>query len=203
MNREAPDQGAIHAIRRMYDRAAERYDPALSGRVGRTVLRHGREKAAGYARGRLLDVGVGSGASLAHYAADVRVTGIDISPGMLAVARRRLQELGRNGELLLMDAQRLDFPDHSFDSLAFNLCLCTIPDPARALHEALRVARPGAPMTFIEHVRSDRWWVALILDLLNPISTRLAHDRINQRTEQLILAAGIEVQLVEGGCWGR
>jgi ubiquinone/menaquinone biosynthesis C-methylase UbiE len=197
MNGETREQAAIHAIRRMYDRAAERYDPALNGRLGHSLLRDSREKAARWARGRVLDIGVGSGASLPYYAADVRITGIDISPGMLAVGRRRLQELGREGELLLMDAQRLDFPDQSFDSVSFNLCLCTIPDPSRALHEAVRVARPGAPMTFIEHVRSDRWWVALFLDLLNPISSRVAHDRINQRTEELIRAAGIEVLTVE------
>ena len=95
-----------------------------------------------------------------------------------------------------MDAQALDFPAHSFDSVAFNLCLCTIPDPARALREAIRVAKGGAPMTFLEHVRSDRVWVALPQDLLNVFS-RSIHDRVNQRTEDLVRAAGIEVLSAE------
>jgi ubiquinone/menaquinone biosynthesis C-methylase UbiE len=137
-------------------------------------------------------VGIGSGASLALYSSEVYVTGIDVSTGMLAIARARLEQLGRDGDLREMDAQALDLPEHSFDSIAFNLCLCTIPDPARALREAIRVAKAGAPMTFLEHVRSDRMWVALPQDLLNVFS-RAIHDRVNQRTEDLVRAAGIEV----------
>jgi ubiquinone/menaquinone biosynthesis C-methylase UbiE len=92
-----------------------------------------------------------------------------------------------------MDAQQLDFVDRSFDSVAFNLVLCTIPDPIRALTEARRVARPGAPMTFLEHVRSNRLWVRLVQDALNPLVVRSSHDRINQDTEKLIRSAGITV----------
>jgi ubiquinone/menaquinone biosynthesis C-methylase UbiE len=182
----------LAGIRRLYDREARRYDRALEGRFGRWLLQDGRERAALYARGRLLEVGIGSGASLALYGSEVYVTGIDVSTGMLAIARARLEQLGRDGDLREMDAQALDFPEHSFDSVAFNLCLCTIPDPARALREAIRVAKAGAPMTFLEHVRSDRMWVALPQDLLNVFS-RAIHDRVNQRTEDLVRAAGIEV----------
>lgn len=177
----------------MYDREAGRYDRVQRSRLARWLLRDGREKAARYAKGSLLEVGVGSGAALALYESDVHVTGIDISTGMLAVARRRLTELGRNGDLREMDAQALDFPEHHFDSVAFNLCLCTIPDPARALREAIRVAKPGAPMTFLEHVRSDRLWVALPQDLLNALFSRAIHDRFNPRTEDLVRTVGIEV----------
>jgi ubiquinone/menaquinone biosynthesis C-methylase UbiE len=182
----------LAGIRRLYDREARRYDRALEGRFGRWLLQDGRERAALYARGRLLEVGIGSGASLALYSSEVYVTGIDVSTGMLAIARARLEQLGRDGDLREMDAQALDLPEHSFDSIAFNLCLCTIPDPARALREAIRVAKAGAPMTFLEHVRSDRMWVALPQDLLNVFS-RAIHDRVNQRTEDLVRAAGIEV----------
>ena len=133
----------LAGIRRLYDREAGRYDRALEGRFGRWLLRGGREKAAQYAKGRLLEVGIGSGSTLALYQPEVRVTGIDISTGMLAIARTRLERLGREADLREMDAQALDFPEHSFDSVAFNLCLCTIPDPARALREAIRVAKPA------------------------------------------------------------
>jgi len=186
----------LTGIRRLYDRAAPRYDAAMRGRFGRWLLRDRREKAAQYARGRLLEVGIGSGPTLPLYPPEVHVTGIDISAGMLTIARRRLEQLGRDGELHEMDAQALDFPDNSFDSVAFNLVLCTIPDPARALREAIRVAKSGAPMTFLEHVRSDRIWVALPQDLLNVFS-RALHDRVNQRTKDLVRAAGIEVQSAE------
>ena len=190
--RTASGKGDLEGIRRLYDREAGRYDGRLEGRFGRWLLRDGREKAAQYANGRLLEVGIGSGATLALYQSEVYVTGIDISQGMLAIARARLEQLGRDGDLREMDAQVLDFPEQYFDSVAFNLCLCTIPDPARALREAIRVAKPGAPMTFLEHVRSDRVWLALPQDLLNVFSP-LLHDRFNQRTEDLVRDAGIEV----------
>jgi ubiquinone/menaquinone biosynthesis C-methylase UbiE len=187
----------LAAIRRLYDREAGRYDRIQEGRFLRRLLRGRREKAAQYAKGRLLEVGIGSGTTLARYEPEVHVTGIDISTGMLAIARARLEQLGREGDLREMDAQVLDFPDHSFDSVAFNLCLCTIPDPARALREVIRVAKAGAPITFLEHVRSDRLWVALPQDLLNALFGRSIHDRLNQRTEDLVRAAGIEVLSAE------
>src|SRR5260370_18103063 len=83
----------LAGIRRLYDREAGRYDRALEGRFGRWLLRGGREKAGQYARGRLLEVGIGSGSTLALYRPEVRVTGIDISTGMLAIARTRPEQL--------------------------------------------------------------------------------------------------------------
>ena len=196
MGRMGSGNDDLAGIRRLYDREAGRYDRMQEGRLGRWLVRDRREEAAQYAKGRLLEVGIGSGASLSLYKSEVQVTGIDISTGMLAIARGRLERLGRDGDLREMDAQALDFPEHSFDSVAFNLCLCTIPDPARALREAIRIAKAGAPMTFLEHVRSDRLWVALPQDLLNVFS-RAIHDRVNQRTEELVRAAGIEVLSAE------
>ena len=197
MGRAASGNDDLGAIRRLYDREAGRYDRIQEGRFGRWLLRGRREKTAQYAKGRLLEVGIGSGASLALYEPEVHVTGIDISTGMLAIARARLEQLGRDGDLREMDAQALDFPEHSFDSVAFNLCLCTIPDPERALREAIRVAKAGAPMTFLEHVRSDRMWVALPQDLLNAFFSRSMHDRLNLRTQDLVRDAGIEVLSAE------
>lgn len=167
------------------------------GRLARWLIRDSRERAAQQVTGKLLEVGIGSGATLRLYAPDVQVTGIDISPGMLSVARRRLVQLDRSGDLREMDAQSLDFPEQTFDSVAFNLSLCTIPDPGHALREAIRVAKPGAPMTFLEHVRSDRIWLALPQDLLTVLFSRAVHDRFNQRTEDLVRGVGIEVVSVE------
>lgn len=167
------------------------------GRMARWILRDGHARAASYARGRLLEIGIGAGASLPYYASDVDVTGIDLSPGMLGHAEERLRDLGRKATLRVMDAQHLEFPDKSFDSIAFNLVLCTIPDPMQALREACRAAVAGAPITFLEHVRSNRLWARVIQDVLNPLVVRSSHDRINQDTEKLIRAAGITVLSAE------
>jgi len=143
--------------------------------------------------GRILEVGIGTGASIPHYRAGASVIGIDLSAGMLAVARNRLPEAGSQFELLEMDAQHLSFPDHSFDSVVFDLCLCTVPEPRLAIAEGIRVARPGATMVFLEHVRSGIPPLAVVQEMLTLVTGRTEHDFWNRRTPDLIRDAGIRV----------
>jgi ubiquinone/menaquinone biosynthesis C-methylase UbiE len=142
--------------------------------------------------GRVLEIGVGTGLNLSHYPTGTDVTGIDLSPEMLAIARRRAAGLELKADLREMDAEALDFPDHSFDSVVYSLCLCTIPNPVRALEEGLRVARPGARMIFFEHIRSNLLPVAILQELINPLTVRFTADHWNRRTLDTIRAAGIE-----------
>jgi ubiquinone/menaquinone biosynthesis C-methylase UbiE len=143
--------------------------------------------------GRVLEIGIGTGASLRHYRPAVELTGIDLSPGMLGVARRHSAELGLAAKLLEMDAERLRFPDSSFDAVVFDLCLCTVPDPAQAIAEGIRVARPGARMIFLEHVRSRLPPVAVLQELLTVVTALTQHDHWNRRTPDLVRAAGVRV----------
>jgi ubiquinone/menaquinone biosynthesis C-methylase UbiE len=96
-----------------------------------------------------------------------------------------------------MDAEHLGFPDQTFDSVAFSLCLCTIADPERALREAVRVAKPGAPMVFLEHVRSHLLPVALVQEAMSPILVVLQQDHFNRRTVDIVRRAGVEVESVD------
>ncbi len=147
--------------------------------------------------GRLLDIGFGTGLSLPHYPPSVSVTGIDASLGMLRFAQRNAADPSRSVQLVEMDAEHLAFQDRTFDSVAFNLCLCTIADPERAIREALRVARQGAPMAFLEHVRSHVLPIALLQEAASPLMLALEQDHFNRRTEQTIRQAGVEVISVE------
>jgi ubiquinone/menaquinone biosynthesis C-methylase UbiE len=180
-------------VRDAYDRMARHYDRDMERGLTRRLVQRARPRVGQGVRGRLLEVGIGTGLSLAYYPPEVQVTGIDLSPQMLKHASQRAQQLGREVDLRLMDAQALDFPDHGFDSVAFNLCLCSIPHPERALSEAVRVAVPGAPMVFLEHVRSNRPVLGLVQDLINPLTVWLQADYFNRRTEELIRAQGITV----------
>src|SRR5260370_31108327 len=121
---------------------------------------------------------------------------------MLAIGRRRAGGLALKADLREMDAEALDCPDQSFDSVVYSLCLCTIPDPVRALQEGLRVARPGARMIFFEHVRSNVLPVALLQELINPLMVRLLADHWNRRTLDTIQAAGIELDIVRRASLG-
>jgi ubiquinone/menaquinone biosynthesis C-methylase UbiE len=165
--------------------------------VTERILDRWRRKVGESVTGRLLDIGFGTGLSLPHYPPSVEVVGVDISAGMLRFARREALDRGRPVHLVQVDAEHLAFPDQSFDSVAFNLCLCTIPNPARALQEALRVARPGAPMIFLEHVRSHLLPVALLQEALNPVFVALEQDHVNRRTSDAVRRAGVEVVSID------
>jgi ubiquinone/menaquinone biosynthesis C-methylase UbiE len=185
----------LDRVRRIYDRdpAAYHRGSALTERL----LAARRQKVGETVTGRVLDIGFGTGLSLPHYPPSLEVIGIDASLGMLRFGRSVAAKVGRPVQLVEMDAQRLGFPDRSFDSVAFNLCLCTIADPERAVREALRVARPGAPMVFLEHVRSHLLPVALLQDALTPLLVALEQDHFNRRTAETIGRAGVEVLSVE------
>ncbi len=182
-------------IRRIYDTDPRAYDRAMSSGISSRLLDARRRKVGEIVRGRLLDVGFGTGISLQHYPAEVEVVGIDLSPGMLGVAQRTIKRPGV--DLFVMDAEHLGFPDRSFDSVAFNLCLCTIPDPLRAVREGVRVARPGGPMVFLEHVRSHLLPVAVIEEALNPVLVAWQADHLNRRTVDVVRQAGVEVLSVD------
>jgi SAM-dependent methyltransferase len=182
-------------VRRFYDRDPEGYHRGSV--VTERLLGPWRRKVGESVTGRLLDVGFGTGLSLPHYPASVEVVGVDASLGMLRFARQEAAEHGRAVRLVQVDAEHLAFPDQSFDSVAFNLCLCTIPDPARAIQEAVRVARPGAPLIFLEHVRSHLTPIALLQDALSPVFAALAQDHVNRRTAETVRRAGVEIVSID------
>jgi ubiquinone/menaquinone biosynthesis C-methylase UbiE len=186
----------LSRVTRIYDADPAAYHRGMAV-ITQRLLRGRRQRVGEMVRGKLLDVGFGTGLSLPYYSSDVEVVGIDASPGMLRFARSEAAAHARPVELVVMDAEHLAFPDRTFDSVAFNLCLCTTPDPERAVREALRVARPGAPMVFLEHVRSHLLPVALIQEALSPILVALQEDHFNRRAEQIVRRAGVHVESVD------
>lgn len=111
-------------VRRVYERYAARYDRSV--RFWERVLRidEGRTWIASLTRGDVLEVGIGTGRNLPYYPANVRVTGIDLSPAMLEVARRRARGLRREVDLRVGSAESLGVGDSSFDTVVFTLSLC-------------------------------------------------------------------------------
>jgi phosphatidylethanolamine/phosphatidyl-N-methylethanolamine N-methyltransferase len=168
----APRRGGmdLSAVRAAYRRYAPTYDLFFG-----PVFRWGRLAAAARVNslpGRtVLEVGVGTGLSLAYYAADKQMTGIDISPEMLAVAHRRAAGLGRAATILEMDAERLDFPDAHFDVVVACYVLSVTPDPQRCFAEMRRVCKPGGTVLICNHFTDerDRW----LTKLAQPLSRQL------------------------------
>jgi len=140
-------------------RAYRGYAPAYDVLFG-PVFHPGRRAAVALAnyrpRQRVLEVGVGTGLSLSYFRPDARVVGIDLSPEMLAKARRRIARRppAADVELMLMDAQELRFPDNSFDVVLALYIASVVPDPARLGAELRRVCVPGGRIVLVNHFTS-------------------------------------------------
>src|ERR1039457_5639832 len=111
-----------------------------------------RPWACGRAVGDVLEVAIGTGRNLPYYPDGIRLTGVDLSAQMLGIARDRAAGLGRQADLRPGDAQVLDFPDGSFDTVLCTLGLCAIPDDHRAISEMARVLRPGGRLLVADHL---------------------------------------------------
>ena len=143
--------------------------------------------------GQVLEVAIGTGRNLPHYLAGVTVTGIELSPAMLAIARQRASDLGRDVDLREGDAEHLPFSDASFDTVVCALSLCTIPDPAEALGEMRRVLRPGGRLLLLDHIGSTWPPVWAVQWLVERITIRVAGEHYTRRQLPLVKAAGFEV----------
>lgn len=176
-------------VRQRYDRIAAIYDLLESG----MELRARKWRAELWARvppGRVLELGAGTGKNIPYYPRDTEIIATDISPRMLERAHRRARRLGVSVDLRLADAQRLAFPDESFDAIVTTFVFCSIPDPARALAEALRVLRPGGRLLLLEHVLSQRPVLRCLMRKLDFVPYRLWGAHINRETAELVATSG-------------
>lgn len=161
----------LEAIRSTYARWAPVYDNTFG-----FLTTIGRRRATAFINrlgGEVLDVGIGTGLSLEHYTAPVRVTGIDYSTEMLTKAREKVakKKLSQVAALIRMDARNLDFPDGHFDTVTAMHVLSVVPDPERVVNEMARVCKPGGRIVIVNHFACDGG----ILGALERMSSRYAN----------------------------
>jgi ubiquinone/menaquinone biosynthesis C-methylase UbiE len=188
-------------VRRLQDREAPRYDRNISI-FERTLFGDGRRWVCEQARGQVLELAIGTARNLPYYPADVTLTGIELSPEMLAIGEQRADQLGRQVDLRVGDAQALELSAESFDTVVCTLGLCTIPDPRRAVAEARRVLRPGGRVLLLEHVCSPVGAVRAIERLLEPLFVRLAADHLTREPLDYLRDEGFEIERLERSKWG-
>ncbi len=119
----------------------------------------------------MLEVGVGTGISLPQYAPHLRIFGTDISEAMLRKAKRRVADLRlKHVEgLAVMDAEKLEFPDNSFDVVMAQYVVTAVPNPEAALDEFARVLRPGGELIILTRVSADVGMRRFIEQRLQPV----------------------------------
>lgn len=202
MDKEREAEADKDRIRRTYDRLAPWYDllEAVPDRLLGMVS--WRRRLLARARGRVLEVAVGTGRNLEHYPDGCRIVGLDGSRGMLERARGRGASGGRNPGLVRGDTERLPFPAATFDTVVDSLALCTYPRPVRALEEMARVCRTDGRVLLLEHGRSSWEPLGWLQDRRHGMLSRRAGCRWNRRPREIVERSGLELASARRGRLG-
>ncbi len=183
------------AFARFYDRALKATEENGLGAMRTALLAE--------ARGRVVEVGAGTGVNVNLYGAEIEdLTLVEPDPHMAARLRTRLAEGGGGAAKHLIEApaESLPFADDTFDTAVATLVLCTIPDPVAAIDELARVLKPGGRLLFIEHVRSDDPARARWQDRLEKPWRFMADGcYCNRDTEAMLGGSVFQVQTIEHG----
>jgi ubiquinone/menaquinone biosynthesis C-methylase UbiE len=189
---------------RIYDETWGRGFSALYDRCFKAAeeagLREMRRDVLAGARGRVLEIGAGTGLNLELYPGEgiESLTLSEPDPLMVKQLREKLGESQCEAELIRAPAENLPFADDSFDTVTVTLVLCTVPDPAAALAEAARVLKPGGRLLFAEHVRAEEPGLARWQDRFEKPWRFLGDGcHCNRDTVAMIAASRFEIEELE------
>jgi ubiquinone/menaquinone biosynthesis C-methylase UbiE len=150
--------------------------------------------ACSQARGSTLEVAIGTGLNLPHYPTEVRLTGLDLTPEMLAVAQARAKQIGRRVAMMEGDAHDLPFADETFETVVCTYSLCSVPDVALAIAEMKRVLQPGGRLILVDHTRSTFIPIFWLQWLMEFIPSRTKGEYMTRRPALQVMAAGFEIE---------
>lgn len=160
-----------------------------------------RQTTVEAARGRVLEIGVGSGLNLPLYGAAVdQIYGIDPSLELLDRAGQRIADAHVPVLLVRASAEQLPFGHATFDTLVMTWTLCSIPNPSTALEEMRRVLKPGGRLLFVEHGLSPEPWIIRWQHWLTPCWKRIGGGcHLDRKMNDLIRAAEFRIDALETG----
>lgn len=181
--------GINEKIKRRYNRAARFYD-LLEKPMEVMALKKWRLEVMEDLEGKILEVGVGTGKNIEYYPEGIDIIAIDFSEKMLERAKEKAKRFNKKVNLVHMDAQDLKFSDDTFDTVFTTCVFCSVPDSIKGLKEIRRVCKPTGKIIMIEHVRSEKKILGLIMDALNPLIVNSYGANINRRTVENIHKAG-------------
>lgn len=179
--------------RRYWDKESKTYDKQMQF-FERVFAPDSRVWVCGQAVGDTLEVAIGTGLNLPHYGDDVQLTGVDLSPAMLDLARRRAERLGRHVDLREADAHALPFAAASFDTVVCTYGLCAIPDDSRAVTEMNRVLRPGGLLLLADHIAGAAWPTRAVQRLFELFTVPLQGEHFLRRPLNHVEAEGLDIE---------
>lgn len=179
-----------HSIQQTYDRCSSLYDLVLKPWLafGREVAVEALELRPDH---RILEIGVGTGLNFEFYPRDAHIVGFDYSEGMLRQSRKAIDEALCRIDLLQMDVQRMAFPDASFDRVLAAYVMTVVPDTRHAIQELIRVAKPGAKVVFINHLRPQNPVLAFLEDMLHPLFSTIGLFTLDRDLVSIIQSFGV------------
>lgn len=159
-----------------------------------------RRRVTAAARGRVLEIGVGSGLNLLLYSQGTRVVGLDPSPKLLSMAQAVAAGRSPAIELIEGTAESIPLPDHSLDTIVTTWTMCSIPDLPTALAEVRRVLKADGRLLFAEHGLSRDSNVARWQHRLTPLWKRVGGGcHLNRPIDASIAAAGFRITALHTG----
>jgi len=186
--------GKQETIKKRYNRVARIYD--ILEYPMETGFSKWREELLNQADGKTLEVGIGTGKNIPYYPEQVELTGIDFSPGMIEMAKKKVKDKG-NVHLQVMDAENMEFEDNSFDTVVTSCVFCSVPDPVQGLKEIRRVCKKEGKILMLEHVRSNHKVIGKMMDIVNPLPLHIYGANINRRTFDNLLKAGFDSRNIQ------
>jgi len=182
-------------IRKKYDSFSKMYD--YSEIFFNLFIGRARRKMISKASGKVLEIGIGTGSNIKYYPYNCTLTGIDLSEGMLNIARRKAEKLGKKLNLIKGDAENLPFKNGEFDYVIDTLGLCTYPDPIKALKEMKRVCRKSGRILLLEHGASNSKFVRRLQARRESKQYSLIGCHLMRNPEELVGKAGFKIASCE------
>lgn len=188
---------ALNDIRHIYRDYAPKYDSSMR-MAERLMLKQLRSALLRKARGQVLEVAIGTGINFQFYPPGCQITGMDLTPEMLAQASMR----GVPFQRVIGDVNHIPYPDRSFDTVVTTLSACTFPEPITALREMARVCRWEGRVLMLEHVRGNNPLVGRFLDRITPYSVATIACHPNRDTATNLTIAGLHITALAATCGG-
>jgi ubiquinone/menaquinone biosynthesis C-methylase UbiE len=194
-NKSPEERAAANEMRRRsYAKSALKYDKQIGFMERRLVGTSHRPWACSRARGRTLEVAIGTGLNIPHYPESVDLVGLDLTKEMLALAAARAAEVGRVVDLREGDAQELPFADETFDTVLCTFSLCGIPDVERAVGEMRRVLKPGGNLVLVDHISSSVMPIYWLQRCIEFFTKRLEGEHMTRRPMLQVERMDLEIR---------